>query len=173
MNKPKNRFLLYALIGLVFGVLDWFYLDWLAHLEWGSLGESVLVVPVIIAMNFGIWLVPLIPIVLYEAKQTLRLINPIAAGILTWSCAILSYYLFYWLLLSLGRLVHLEHLNVFGEKYPNFWSEYWGMFQRIILGQFIEWIIIALIGGAVLGALANWFVHRRKKARSGGEGGSG
>jgi hypothetical protein len=46
------------LIGLIFGIIDWFYLDWLAHISWGNLGQTILVVPIILAMNYGIWLVP-------------------------------------------------------------------------------------------------------------------
>lgn len=160
MNKQKKRFWLYAGIGFVFGIFDWFYLNWLAHISWGSLGESFLVVPIILAMNYGIWLVPLIPVVNYEAKNTQKIVNPMLAGMLTWSFAIFSYYAYYAILLSLGKLPHLEHLNVFGNKNEYFWTEYWNMFNRIIKGQFFEWIIIALIGGAIIGALAFWLIHK-------------
>jgi hypothetical protein len=47
MNRLKWRFLLYILTGLAFGVIDWFYLNWLAHISWGSLEQSILVVPII------------------------------------------------------------------------------------------------------------------------------
>jgi hypothetical protein len=163
MNEPKRRFLLYALIGLIFGIIDWFYLDWLAHISWGSLGESILVIPIIIGMNYGIWLVPIIPVVIYEARHAQGISNPMLAGMLTWSCAIFSYYVYYAILLSLGKLIHLKHLNVFGEKNSAFWSEYWRMFNRLILGQFLEWIIIAIIGGAIAGALLYWFMHKRQR----------
>ena len=85
MNETKRRFLLYALIGLIFGIIDWFYLDWLAHISWGSLGESILVVPIIIGMNYGIWLVPIIPVVIYEARQADKILYPVLAGTLAWS----------------------------------------------------------------------------------------
>ena len=96
MNKPKLRFLFYAIIGLIFGVIDWFYLDWLAHISWGSLGKSILVIPIIILMNYGIWLVPIVPVVIYEARHAERIITPMLAGMLTWSCAIFSYYVGFW-----------------------------------------------------------------------------
>jgi hypothetical protein len=153
MNSRKQRFFLYILIGLAFGVIDWFYLNWLAHISWGSLGQSILVVPIILLMNFGIWLVPIIPVVIFEAMRSDKMIFPVLAGILTWCCAIFSYYLYYAILLSLGKLINLEHLNILGEKYETFWPEYWKMFNRIILNQFLEWIIIAIIGGAVVGVL--------------------
>ena len=163
MNGGRWRFFLYALIGLIFGIIDWFYLDWLAHISWGNLGETILVVPIIIAMNYGIWLVPLIPVIIYEARRAKRIQNPMLAGILTWSCAIFSYYTYYSILLSMGKLINLEHLNIFGDKNATFWPEYWRMFSRIILGQFLEWIIIAIIGGAIIGALSFWFIHRKPK----------
>lgn len=161
MNKTKRRFLLYALIGLFFGIIDWFYLNWLAHISWGGLGESILVVPIIIGMNYGIWLVPIIPVVIYETRHAEKILYPILAGMLTWSCAIFSYYVYYAILLSSGKLIHLEHLNIFGDKTATFWYYYWQMFKGIILGQFLEWIIIAVIGGASIGALSFRFLHKR------------
>ena len=160
MNDSKHNFFLYALIGLIFGVIDWLYLNWLAHISWGSLGESILVLPVIIGMNYGIWLVPILPVVIYEARHADRIIHPMLAGMLTWSCAIFSYYTYYAILLSLGKLIHFEHLNIFGEKYETFWYEYWQMFKGIILGQFFEWLIIALICGAIIGALTFRFLRK-------------
>lgn len=160
MQNTRHRFLIYGLIGLIFGIIDYFYLEWLAHASWGSLGESVIVIPIIIILNYGIWLVPIIPVAIYETRQSDRIYLPMLAGILTWSCALFSYYVYYATLLSLGKLIHLEHLNIFGDKYETFWPEFWQMFNRIILGQFIEWMIIALIGGAIIGALAFWFIRK-------------
>jgi hypothetical protein len=157
----RYRFLLYTILGLAFGVIDWFYLDSLAHFSWGKLGNSILVVPIIILMNYGIWLVPLIPVVIHEARRAQRWLSPAFAGILTWSSAILSYYAYYAALLSTGRLPNLEHLNIFGEKDESFWAGYWEMFHRIITFQFLEWIVIAVIGGAAIGALS-YLLFRRK-----------
>jgi hypothetical protein len=163
MNESKRRFWLYALIGLIFGIIDWFYLDWLAHISWGSLGDSILVVPIIIVMNYGIWLVPIIPVAIYETRHAEKIVSPMRAGTLTWSCAIFSYYAYYAILLSLGKLVHLEHLKIFGDKDETFWYYYWQMFKGIILGQFFEWIIVAVVGGAILGALVFWFFHKKSQ----------
>lgn len=162
MKQHDYRILLYGLIGLVFGVCDWFYLDWLGHhISWGALRQSILVVPIILIMNYGIWLVPILPVVFFEARRAIKITSPMLAGALTWSCAIFSYYFYYAVLLSFGKLIHFEHLSILGEKGENFWYEYWQMFKGIILGQFLEWIIIAIIGGAVLGALAFWSVRKR------------
>ncbi len=161
MSRTNGRFFLYVLIGLFFGIIDWFYLNWLAHISWGRLGDSFFIIPIIILMNYGIWLIPIIPVVIYEAKIVQKIIFPALAGMLTWMSAIFSYYVYYGILLSLGKLVHLEHLNIFGDKYDAFWYEYWQMFKGIILGQFFEWIIIAIIGGGVIGALAFAIFHKK------------
>lgn len=161
MNETKRRFFLYALIGLIFGVIDWFYLNWLAHISWGSLGESILVVPIIISMNYGIWLVPILPVVVFEAGRAEKILSPMLAGMLTWSCAIFSYYAYYAILLSTGKLIHMERFNIFGEKFDNFWYYYWQMFKGIILGQFFEWISLAILGGGIIGAVSFWFLHKK------------
>jgi hypothetical protein len=147
-----KRFGVYFVLGLAFGVLDWYYLDGLAHFPWGSFGNSIFVVPVIILLNYGIWLVPILPIAWRETRAGRGIRFPMLAGILTWSGAIFSYYAYYAILLSLGVLPNLENLNVFGDRYPGFWSDWLVTFQKVILNQFIEWIVIAMIGGGVIGA---------------------
>lgn len=142
-------------------MIDWFYLNWIAHISWGSLGQSILVVPIILLMNYGIWLLPIIPVVIYEVRYADKIISPMLACSLTWCSAIFSYYSYYAVLLSIGKLINLEHLNIFGEKYDTFWPEYWQMFNRVILDQFLEWIIIAIIGGAAIGALTFWLFHKK------------
>lgn len=161
----KRRYL-YVLLGLTFGIIDWFYLDWLAFGFAPKLGEpAIWMIPVMIFMNYGIWLVPLVPAVIFESRKADRIRSPILTGILIWSAAIFSYYTYYGILLSLGKLPNLEYLNIFGEKYGGFWEEYWRKFWRLILVQFLEWIPIAIIGGAIVGALAWWIFKPRKPER--------
>jgi hypothetical protein len=64
----KKRWLMYTPVGLAFGVMDWYYLERLAHFPWGGLGDNLIVVPIIIVLNFGIWLAPVIPITLNEIR---------------------------------------------------------------------------------------------------------
>lgn len=100
-----KRWYVYMLLGLGFGVLDWFYLDWLAFSFGPSLGSSsLLMIPLVLGMNYGIWLVPIIPAVIFESRKASGIKQPILAGILTWCSAIFSYYAFYSILLSLGKL---------------------------------------------------------------------
>ena len=162
-----KRWHYYILIGLVFGVFDWFYLDWLSSGLGPNLGENpLIIIPIIIALNYGIWLVPIIPVAFYETKKTDHIKGPILAGILTWCCALFSYYAYYAILLSLGRLPNLAHLNLFAERYDGFWGEYGRMFIRIIFWQFIEWIPIAVIGSSIIGAFFWWVIKKPKTAQT-------
>jgi hypothetical protein len=157
----KNRWLVYALIGLAFGVFDWYYLNLLARFPWGSLGNSPIVIPIIIGLNYGIWLVPVLPVTYYESRQSLSKRNAALSGALCWSCSILSYYIYYTLLLAFWGLPNMDHLLVLGEKGAGF-SQEWNMaFQRIILDQVIEWLPVALVGGALMG-LITWKINSHR-----------
>jgi hypothetical protein len=166
-----KRWYFYALIGLIFGVFDWFYLDWLSRGLGPNLGENpFIVIPILLGLNYGIWLVPIIPVTLYEANRAKTIKTPIFAGILTWSCAIFSYYAYYAILFSLGRLPNLEYFNIFNHDFSEVRATYWRWFNQIILFQFLEWIPIAVIGGGVTGAIACWvmcrFKHKKLKSRN-------
>lgn len=71
-------------------------------------------------LNYGIWLVPLIPIVIYESRKASNIKKPAYAGMLIWGAGVTSYYGYYWLLLSLGKLPGWDYLNVFGSKFEGF-----------------------------------------------------
>lgn len=159
-----KRWYIYILIGLIFGIFDWFYLDWLARGIGPNLGENpFIVIPIILILNYGIWLLPIIPVVIYEIHQTEKIKSPMLAGILTWCCALFSYYTYYAILLSLGKLPNLAHLNVLGARYDSFWRDYGAMFKRVILFQFLEWIPIAVIGGGLTAAFFWWVLKKRTK----------
>lgn len=158
-----KRWYVYILIGLVFGVVDWFFLDWLSSGLGPNLGDNpFIIIPIIIGLNYGIWLVPIIPVVIYETHQADHIKGPILAGILTWCCALFSYYTYYAILLSTGKLPNLAHLNLFGPLYAGFWRDYWAMFKRVILFQFLEWIPIAFIGGSIIAAIFWWLLKKRE-----------
>ncbi len=166
----KKYWYLFALIGAVFGIIDWFYLNWLAHLPWGAFGETLLVIPVIIILNYGIWLVPIIPAAIIASRLGKTIWDPIFLGIITWLFAMLSYYTYYAILLSMGELPSLEHLNIFTDNFPGFRAEYWRMFKHVIINQWLEWSVVAIIVGGAIGALA-WWIFRKKVSPSteGGE----
>ena len=160
---PIRRFCVYALIGLVFGIIDWYYLNWFPSVIGENIRTSIFLIPVIIFLNYGIWLVPIIPIVIYEIKQSANFRWSILTGIMVWVFAIFGYYLFYTILLSTGSLPHFEHLSLLGPKYETFWIDYWRMFKFIILQQILEWLPVAIIGGGIISALLFWIISQKAK----------
>jgi len=162
-----KRWYLYGLIGLAFGVIDWFYQDWLTSDFARSLGDpGSWMIPIMFIMNYGIWLVPLTPAVILESRKAHRIKTPILTGILIWSSAIFGYYAYYGILLSLGKIPYHEHLNIFGEKYVGYWQQYWWELRYLILRQFLEWIPIAIFGGAFIGGLAWWVFKPRQPKKA-------
>ena len=83
------------------------------------------------------------------------------AGAICWSCSILSYYLFYVLLLAFWGLPNMDHLLMINQKQSDFWSEWEIAFQKIILNQVLEWLPIAIVGGSIIGLLVWWISRRR------------
>ena len=158
----KKRWTIYALIGLIFGVFDWFFLDWLANGLGPNLGENpIIFIPIILGLNYGIWLVPIIPVTLYETRQAKTIKTPIFAGALTWSCAILSYYSYYAILFSLGRLPHMDYFNILNQDFQKVRAIYWRWFNGIILFQILEWIPIGVIGGGLIGSII-WCLYQKR-----------
>ena len=160
----RKRWLKYAVIGFCFGIADWYFLDLLAAPSRNpSLNESllqapdfvrVLIVIALVASNYGIWLVPVIPTAIYEMKRSLSLRMAALAGVVVWSAAILSYYAYYTLMLMFVGLPGMEFMLFSNYSSASYWADWWPSFQRVILGQFGEWIGIALVGGALVGALS-------------------
>jgi uncharacterized protein YqgC (DUF456 family) len=111
----RNRWVSYLLIGLLFGVVDWYFLDLLASImerlgNNADLEEAIvlrlIIIAVFISLNYGIWLVPVIPAAIYEMRQSQSLRRAAAAAVLIWVAALFSYYAFYAVLYKPGvRLV--------------------------------------------------------------------
>ena len=156
------RWILYTLISLVFGALDWYYLNWLTY----DLSRSFMATPILWRvlkniLSYSIWLAPIIPIVIIESRKAANVKEPAYAGMLTWGAGVLSYYSYYGLLLSLGKLPNWAYLNVFGPNFEGFWIDYWRKLRYWIFEEIFQWLPIAVIGGAFLGVLAWKFFHRR------------
>jgi hypothetical protein len=162
----KKRWLIYSLVGFLFGIADWYYLNFLAQLSWGKLQNNPIVIPIIILLNYGIWLVPVLPVTFYESRTSRSASRSALAGALCWVCSIAGYYIFYLLLLAFWGLPNMEYLLIQGSKQAGFWQAWSSAFQKIILNQVIEWLPIALIGGALVGISVWWFVARTKSIPS-------
>jgi hypothetical protein len=162
----KKRWFMYALVGFLFGIADWYYLDLLAHFPWGNLQNNLIVIPIIILLNYGIWLIPVLLVTFYESRTSRSAARSAMAGALCWVCSIASYYIYYLMLLAFWGLPNMEYLLILGPKQQGFWQEWSIAFQKIILHQVIEWLPIALIGGSMVGITVWWFVARSRSDAS-------
>jgi hypothetical protein len=169
----RKRWLIYLAIGLSFGIVDWYFLDLLASLnsvqflnEDPPLLLRLLVVMILVSLNYGIWLVPVIPTAIHEIKCSHSIRKAALAAVLIWSAAIFSYYTFYALLLMFVGLPNLEFMLYSNHQAATYWTDWWPPFKRIIVDQFVEWIGIAVIGGGIVGTLSAYFYQRRSKRLS-------
>jgi len=147
----KKRLHTYCLVGLTFGVIDWFYLDLLANFPWGPLGDKLIIVPIILSLNFGIWLVPVLGVSIYEVHQSKSVRLSALSGMAIWACSILGYYTYYIALLSFWGLPHMEHMLINQEHHAEYWQDWFQTFKVVILYQFFEWIPVAIVGGGGIG----------------------
>jgi uncharacterized protein YqgC (DUF456 family) len=173
----RTRWVSYLLIGLLFGVVDWYFLDLLASImerlgNNADLEEAIvlrlIIIAVFISLNYGIWLVPVIPAAIYEMRQSQSLRRAAAAAVLIWVAALFSYYAFYAVLYMFVGLPNLEFALFANRDAPTYWADWWPPFKRIIVDQFIEWVGVAVVGGTIIGALSGylyqWYVGRRATA---------
>jgi len=168
----RNRWIIYVAIGLCFGILDWYFLDLLASLnQIQFLNEGlpafvqVLVVILLVSMNYGIWLIPVIPVAIYEMKRSNSIRKSAGAAIIVWSVAILSYYAYYAFLLMFVGLPNLDFMLFSNKQTASYWTDFWPPFKRIILDQFVEWIGIAVIGGGIVGSMSAYLFKRVTKKK--------
>lgn len=163
MMSSRSRWFGYGLVGILFGIADWYYLDGLAHFPWGPLENIPFMVLVVIGLNYGIWLLPVLPVTFFESRKSRLASRSALAGAICWSSSILSYYAYYAVLLALGMLPNLENLNILGEKPAGFWQDFGTAFHNIILDQVLEWLPIALIGGVLVGLFVGWISVKKAK----------
>lgn len=173
--KSKNRWLIFILLGLAFGILDWYFLDLLAsigrnesfnnQMQQSSELVRLIGVVVLLGLNYGIWLVPVIPAAVFEYKRTRVIWRAALSASVVWSAAIFSYYTYYTFLLMFAGLPGMEFMLFANRQLPSYWNDWRVSFQQVILNQFMDWIGVAIVGGAIVGALsavgARWFWQRR------------
>ena len=154
-----KRWLVYILIGIVFGVFDFYYQAFISdtmHVHpLGGLGIS-LILPI---LEIGIWLAPIIPIVVHEARLSTSSWLPALASALTWSTSVAAYYLTNAFQLAIMGVPGRPELHISNHLDPYFWSNWRGVFFEELVANNVEWIIVAVIGGAVTGFLLS-FLYR-------------
>lgn len=141
-TTSRKRWLLYGVIGIAFGVIDYFF-------QQVAQQDSSPVTRVIVI--YGIWLIPLIPIALYEVHASRSVVKPAIASALAWSLAIVAYYLYMAVeLIIIGKDSRPE-LQFGNHQDPYYWSNLGQVFSGEVSGGIFEWLALAIFGGGLIG----------------------
>jgi len=150
------RWWIYLSIGILFGAFD-FYCH---RLVFDLLGGDLLW----LVLSLGIWLVPILPVALLEARASRSALRSAFAGLLTWCASIVSYYLTNVVQLLLIGYPGRSELHISHHRDPYFWENWRSVLQgQIIEGGIFEWMGIAAVGGFIIGC-ATGAVYLKKKA---------
>lgn len=151
----KKRWFIYIIIGVLFGIFDFYYQEFTkeivtSYVRW-------------FAVAWGIWLVPIIPIVLYEAKVSGSRLMSALANILTWSVSTISYYLFIVIkLIFIGQATRQE-LYISNYRDQFYWSNLKSVIWGEVFGGIIDWISVAVVGGFIVGYLVSFIYLRLRR----------
>ena len=173
--KMRRRWWKYALVGLVFGIADWYFLDLMASLGRNTALSDQLnqtsgllrlfAVIFLVGLNYGIWLVPVIPVAIIEMKQSQSIRLAAIASALTWAVAMAGYYGYYAFLLMFVGLPQLDFMLFSNRFSPDYWTNFWPLFRNLILGQFLYWLLIAMGAGSIVGGLSAYLFRRFSSKR--------
>lgn len=175
-----QRFLIYALSSILFGVLNWYQRDHLAVLLEPYIDHRAIRIAVVdpLIQNlilglplFLVWLIPALIIVLIEIRQSQRPLLSAVAVTLFWLLANVSYYAIWTGEILLGRGLGLGDAQVPFATDPG-WSSFWesmGTVDMIVGGELLLYAGIAVAAGPIVGGLGgyivlklmNWWVTRR------------
>lgn len=152
----KRYWVTYLAIGILFGIVDFVYLGFLYELDWQPVigwippGQVVRWIGFIV-LNIGIWLVPVVPIALYEARLSRSRLRSAIASLSVWCPAVVAYYFTNAAQLAFWGLPTRQELHISNRASAHFWENWSSVFQGDILGGVTEWIPVAVVGGAIVG----------------------
>jgi hypothetical protein len=142
----KRRWFVYIIIGVLFGVFDFCYQDF-------TKGIAIHSFAMWFAVAWAIWLIPIIPIALYETKISKSRIMSALANVLTWSASTISYYLFIPIkLMFIGQASRIE-MYISNYRDPFYWSNVKNILLGDVLDGISRWIGVAVLGGFIIGFL--------------------
>lgn len=155
----KKRWRCYLLIGVLFGIFDFYFQNWMQDILSARMG-NVALIPIL-----GVWLAMVIPIAMREAKASRSAWLAAAASAFSWSVSIISYYLFMGVKLILIGQPGREEMHISNRADPFYWSNVKSFFTGDFLAGVSEWIIVALIGGCLVGLVAGWIALKWQNTR--------
>ncbi len=155
----KKRWLFYLLIGVLFGIFDFYFQTWMQQIMSSGASGNLAIIPIL-----SVWLAMVIPIAIREAKASRSVWLAATASAFSWSVSIISYYLFMAVKLILIGQPGREEMHFSNRSDPYFWSNIKSVFIGDILAGIGEWILVALIGGCLVGLVAGWIALKRQNA---------
>ena len=168
MRTIKQRWWIYLIIGIAFGVFDFYYHSLLSNIlarqqtYISSIGGEI----IWLTLSIGIWLVPIIPIAIYEVKISKSKLLSSFASILTWCASIVSYYLTNVFQLAFIGSPARSELHISNQKDLFFWENWTSVFyQDILVAGIVRWSLFAILGGLIIGFLISFIYLRFRKYR--------
>ena len=161
----KRRWIIYAIIGVVFGIFDFFYQEFIVGLISSQQLDPVRDLIAWAILVVGIWLVPVIPVILHEVKVTRSARSGAMANVFILCISVIVYYLTNGAQLAfIGVPARMEmHISNRGE--PWFWQNWQSLFVQDLIGGSIEWLIVAVVGGTIIGFLVGLLSLRLQRRR--------
>ncbi len=154
-----RRWSFYLLAGVLFGIFDFFFQVWIYQLfPVGTLSSTAMLVPIL-----GVWLVLVVPIAWREAKISGSVWLAAASSTFTWSVSVVSYYLFMAVKLILIGQASRAEMHISNRSAPYHWSNIKSFFVGDFLGGVSEWIVVALVGGSLVGLVIGFLALQAKK----------
>jgi len=163
----KRRWFIYIITGIMFGVFDFYYHGFLSNFLGLQQVTKLAGRIAWVVLSIGIWLVPIIPIILYEAKFSRSRVLSALASSLTWCASIISYYLTNAIQLAFLGFPTRPELHVSNHNDPFFFENWKSIILHDILEGIVEWSVVAVIGGIIIGFLISFiYLHLRETHQS-------
>lgn len=151
----KKRWLIYILIGVLFGIFDFYYQEFTQGITTSTIMWFV--------VAWAIWLVPAIPIVLYEAKISKSVVRSVLANILVWSVSVFSYYMYIPIKFVFIGQSTMSEFYISNYRSQFYWSNLRSLLWGLISKDVPEWLFVAIFGGIIVGFCISFSYLRLRK----------
>lgn len=151
----KKRWGIYILVGILFGVFDFYYQEFTRDIITSTIAWFI--------VAWSVWLVPVTPIVLYESKTSKSVVKSVWANILVWIVSVISYYMYIPIkLVFIGQSTMLDfYISNYNSEY--YWSNLKSLIWGLISEDAPEWLVVAIVGGLVVGFCISFSYLRWRK----------
>jgi hypothetical protein len=151
----KKRWLIYIIIGVLFGVFDFYYQEFTSGI--------VTSYAIWLIVTWGIWLVPAIPVTIYESKVSESIMMAALMNVLTWSVSVISYYMYMAFKLIFIGQTSMQFLHISHYRDQFYLSNLKSLFSGDVLDGISQWIGVAVVGGLIIGLLISYTYLRLRK----------